>query len=99
MGVVAGLTAGEFGGSRRAQRLTAAGPIPVLLGAAHFASTTAFALRAWAGLALVVVGIGRTGDCRWWLAGGVVAGFGVADDHGMSFSPVRWSSARCCVPV
>jgi hypothetical protein len=40
---------------------------------------------AWAGLALVVARIGRTGDCRWWLAGGLVAGFGVADDHSMSF--------------
>lgn len=37
------------------------------------------------GLALVVVRIGRTGDCRWWLVGGVVVGFGVADDHSMSF--------------
>ena len=43
---------------------------------------------AWAGLALVVVRIGRTGDCRWWLAGGPVAGLGVADDHSMSFSAI-----------
>jgi hypothetical protein len=52
---------------------------------AHFANTTAYALLAWAGAALVVARIGRTGDCRWWLAGGVVAGLGVADDHSMSF--------------
>jgi hypothetical protein len=73
--------------------------VPVLRGAAHFAYTTGYALLAWAGLPLVVVRIGRTGDCRWWLAGGVVAGFGVADDHSMSFSPSRWSSACCSVPV
>ena len=30
-------------------------------------------------------GSGWTGDCRWWLAGGLVAGLGVADDHSMSF--------------
>ncbi len=83
--VVAGLTAREFGGTRRAQLLAALGPIPVLLGAAHVANTTAYALLAWAGLALVAVRIGRTGDCRWWLAGGLVAGLGVADDHSMSF--------------
>jgi hypothetical protein len=93
--VVAGLTAREFGGGRRAQLLAAVGPIPVLLGADHVANTTAYALVAWAGLALVVVRIGRTGDCRWWLAGGLVAGLGVADDHSMSISPSRWSSARC----
>ena len=49
------------------------------------ANTTAYELLAWAGLALVVARIGRTGDCRWWLAGGLVAGLGVADDHSMSF--------------
>jgi len=83
--VVAGLTAREFGGTRRAQLLAAVGPVPVVLGAAHVANTTPYALLAWAGLALVVVRIGRTGDCRWWLAGGLVAGLGVADDHSMGF--------------
>jgi hypothetical protein len=86
--VVAGLTAREFGGSKRAQLLAAVGPIPVLLGAAHVANTTAYALLAWAGLALVVVRIGRTGDCRWWLAGGLIAGLGVADDHSEAFLAV-----------
>jgi hypothetical protein len=66
--VVAGLTAREFGGTRRAQLLAAVSPIPVLLGVDHVANTTPYALLAWAGLALVVVRIGRTGDCRWWPA-------------------------------
>jgi Dolichyl-phosphate-mannose-protein mannosyltransferase len=85
--VVAGLTAREFGGGRRAQLLAAVGTAmaPWLLGSDHLANTTPYALLAWAGLALVVVRIGRTGDCRWWLAGGLVAGLGVADDHSMSF--------------
>jgi hypothetical protein len=88
--VVGGLTAREFGGGKRAQLLAAIGTatMPVVLGAAHFANTTAYELLAWAGLALVVVRIGRTGDCRWWLAGGLVAGLGVADDHSMSFFAV-----------
>ena len=85
--VVGALTAREFGGGKRAQLLAAIGTatMPVLLGAAHFANTTAYELLAWAGLALVVARIGRTGDCRWWLAGGLIAGLGVADDHSMSF--------------
>jgi energy-coupling factor transporter ATP-binding protein EcfA2 len=85
--VVAGLTAREFGGTRRAQLLAAAGTAmaPWLLASDHLANTTPYELLAWAALALVVVRIGRTGDCRWWLAGGLVAGFGVADDHSMSF--------------
>jgi hypothetical protein len=85
--VVGGLIAREFGGGKRAQLLAALGTatMPVLLGAAHVANTTAYELLAWAGLALVVARIGRTGECRWWLAGGLVAGLGVADDHSMSF--------------
>jgi hypothetical protein len=88
--VVGGLTAREFGGTRRAQLLAAAGTatMPVLLGSDHLANTTPYALLAWAGLALVVARIGRTGDCRWWVAGGVVAGLGVADDHSEAFLAV-----------
>lgn len=78
--MVGGLTAREFGGTRRAQLLAAVGTaaMPVLLGADHLANTTPYALLAWAALALVVVRIGRTGDCRWWLAGGLVAGLSLA---------------------
>jgi hypothetical protein len=49
--------------------------MPVLLGAAHVANTTAYELLAWAGLTLVVARIGRTGDCRWWRTGGLVNAF------------------------
>jgi hypothetical protein len=85
--VVGGLLAREFGGGKRAQLLAAIGTatMPVLLGSAHVANTTSYALLAWAGLALVVARIGRTGECRWWLAGGLVAGLGVTDDHSMGF--------------
>jgi hypothetical protein len=88
--VVAGLTAREFGGTRRAQLLAAVGTatMPQLLSSDHLANTTPYALLAWAGLALVVVRIGRTGDCRWWLAAGVIAGLGVADDHSEAFLAV-----------
>ena len=72
--VIAGLTAREFGGGRRAQLLAAiaAATMPVLLAADHLAGPTAFDVLAWAALALIVARIGRTGDARWWLAGGLV---------------------------
>jgi 4-amino-4-deoxy-L-arabinose transferase-like glycosyltransferase len=81
--VVSGLTAREFGGGRRAQLLAAfaTATMPALLAIDHLAGPTAFDVLAWAGLALVVARIGRTADCRWWLAGGVVLGLGLANKH------------------
>jgi len=77
--VASGLTAREFGGGRRAQLVAAIGTatMPVLLGAAHVADTTADELLAWAGLAPVVARVGRTGDCRWWLANGLLNAFDI----------------------
>jgi 4-amino-4-deoxy-L-arabinose transferase-like glycosyltransferase len=85
--VVAGLTAREFGGGRRAQLLAAlaVATMPALWGSAHVANTTAYAVLALAALALVVARIGRTGDPRWWLAAGLVAGLGVAGNHQPAF--------------
>ena len=81
--VVGGLTAREFGGGRRAQLLAAiaTGTTPVVLGSGHIANTSALVITAWAGLALIVARIGRTGDRRWWLAAGVIAGLGAEDNH------------------
>ena len=67
--------------------------------AAHVANTTACELLAWAALALVVARIGRTGDCRWWLPGGLVAGLGVADDHSAGFFAVPRVAAAGVVPA
>jgi 4-amino-4-deoxy-L-arabinose transferase-like glycosyltransferase len=85
--IAGGLTAREFGGSRRAQLLAAIGlaTMPVLLAADHLAGPTAFDLLAWAGLALIVARIGRTGDLRWWLAAGAVLGLGLANKHSIGF--------------
>ena len=81
--VTAGLTAREFGGGRRAQLLAAvaAATMPAVLGAGHLFGPTAFDMLAWAGLALVVARIGRTGDARWWLVGGLIVGLGLANKH------------------
>jgi hypothetical protein len=85
--VFGGLTAREFGGGRRAQLLAAAGAatMPALAGAAHIANTTVYVFLAWSALAWVVARIGRTGDHRWWPAGGLAAGLGVADNHLVAF--------------
>ena len=88
--VIAGLTAREFGGGRRAQLVAAVATatMPVVLGADHIFGPTAFDVLAWAGLALVVVRIGRTGDTRWWLAAGLILGLGLANKHSVGFFAV-----------
>jgi 4-amino-4-deoxy-L-arabinose transferase-like glycosyltransferase len=88
--VVCGLIARELGGGRRAQLLAAvaAATMPVLLAADHLAGPTALDVLAWAGLALIVARIGRTGDTRWWLAGGLVLGLGLANKHSIGFFAV-----------
>jgi hypothetical protein len=85
--VVGGLTAREFGGGRRAQLLaaTATATMPALWAIAHVANTTPYVLLAWAALALVVARIGRTGNCRWWVVGGLVLGVGLTDNHLVGF--------------
>jgi 4-amino-4-deoxy-L-arabinose transferase-like glycosyltransferase len=85
--IMAGLTAREFGGGRRAQLLAAVATatMPVVLGADHLFGPTAFDVLAWAGLALIAVRIGRTGDTRWWLLGGLILGLGLANKHSVGF--------------
>ncbi len=84
---IAGLTARELGGGRRAQLLTAVGTAttPVLLAVDHLEGPTAFDLLAWSGLGLVVLRVGRTGDPRWWLLGGPVLGLGLTNKHSVVF--------------
>jgi hypothetical protein len=88
--IIAGLTAREFGGGRRAQLLAAlaTATMPAVIGSDHLFGPTAFDILAWAALALVAVRIGRTGDTRWWLAGGLVLGLGLANKHSIGFFAV-----------
>lgn len=81
--VVGGLTAREFGGGRRAQLLAAAATatMPAVLGSGHVANTTPVMILGCASLGLAAARIGRTGDPRWWLAAGAVAGVGAEDNH------------------
>ena len=88
--VLAGLTAREFGGGRRAQLLAAVATatMPVVLGGDHLFGPTAFDIVAWAALALVAAKIGRTGDVRWWPAGRLVLGLGLANKHSVGLFAV-----------
>ncbi|HVB91314.1 MAG TPA: glycosyltransferase family 39 protein [Acidimicrobiales bacterium] len=88
--VIGGLLARELGGGRRAQLLAAIGTatMPAVLGAGHLLGPTAFDILAWAALALVVVRIGRTGNLRLWLVGGLVLGLGLANKHSVGFFAV-----------
>jgi Dolichyl-phosphate-mannose-protein mannosyltransferase len=81
--VVGGLTAREFGGGARAQVLAAVAvaTMPAVLGSGHVANTTPCMILGCADLGLVVARIGRTGNARWWLAAGAVAGVGAEDNH------------------
>lgn len=98
--IVGGLTARELGGTRRAQLLTAVavGCMPVLLGADHLANTTSYMLLACAALALVAVRIGRTGDTRWWLAGGAITGIGADDNHLVAIFAVILAITAVAIP-
>lgn len=64
--VVAGLTAREFGGGRRAQLLAAiaVATMPAVLGAGHLLDTTAFDILAWAGVVFITARIGPSPGIR-----------------------------------
>jgi Dolichyl-phosphate-mannose-protein mannosyltransferase len=81
--LVGALIARELGGGRRAQLLAAlaTGTMPVLLAADHIDGPTAIDILAWAVVALITLRVGRTGDPRWWLAGGVALGVGLTNKH------------------
>jgi hypothetical protein len=88
--VIAGLLGRELGGRRRAQVLAAlaTATMPAVLGAGDILETTTLDIMFWAALALVVARVGRTGDCRYWLLGGLVLGVGLANKHSIGFFAV-----------
>jgi 4-amino-4-deoxy-L-arabinose transferase-like glycosyltransferase len=85
--IIGGLLAREFGGGRTAQLIGALGvaTAPAVLGADHLLETTSFDLLAWAGLALVIVRIGRTGDTRLFVPAGLILGVGLSNKHSIAF--------------
>ena len=87
MVVLTGVLARELGGRRRAQLLasTAVAGATVLLAVGHLLSTAVFDFLVWTALTAVVVHIARTGDGRWWIVAGVVAGVGLENKHSVVF--------------
>ncbi|HEV3310277.1 MAG TPA: glycosyltransferase family 39 protein [Chloroflexota bacterium] len=85
--VIGALLAREFGGRRNAQLLAAlaTATMTAVLGAGHLLETTTFDIMFWAALAFVVVRIGRTGDSRYWVLGGLVLGLGLTNKHSAGF--------------
>ena len=85
--VLAALSARELGGGRSAQTLAAASMATgaVLLGTGHLLSTATFDFLAWSLLVWLILRLLRTGDQRWWLLVGVVAGAGLLDSDLVAF--------------
>jgi 4-amino-4-deoxy-L-arabinose transferase-like glycosyltransferase len=74
--VLGALIVRELGGGRPAQ-VAAAGATATagfVLGAGHLLSTATFDLTAWMAILWLVARLLRTGNPRWWVAIGVVAG-------------------------
>jgi hypothetical protein len=73
----------ELGASTRAQAIGAASVAGggFLLGVGHLLSTAVFDLTAWMALLWLVARLLRTGDPRWWVAFGAVAGFSMLNKN------------------
>ena len=85
--VLTALIARELGGGRRAQQLAAAGIAigNLTLGSGHLFSTTTFGVTVWAALCLLALRVLRTGQSRWWIVAGLVAGVGLLDNDLVAF--------------
>lgn len=74
--VLAALLAREMGGARRAQTWSAVavGGAGFVLAVGHVLSTATFDFAFWLGLIFLAARLLRTGEARWWVAYGVLAG-------------------------
>ncbi len=84
---LAGTLAREFGGGRFAQALAAvsAACVPIYLVFQHWLTMNAFEPLIWTGCAWCVVRAVRTGEPRYWLGFGVLAGVGMENKYSMAF--------------
>ncbi len=78
-----GLLAREFGGRRPAQIAGAAAVAAggFALGVGHLLSTAVFDLTAWMALLWLTARLLRTGDDRWWIGFGMVAGLSMLNKN------------------
>jgi 4-amino-4-deoxy-L-arabinose transferase-like glycosyltransferase len=81
--VMLALVARELGAGRRAQVLAAAAAAgsSIVLATGHMVSTATFDLLAWLAISWLVLRLLRTGDGRWYLAIGAVAGLGILNKY------------------
>ncbi len=77
----------ELGAARSGQTLAAfaIAMSNLTLGSGHLLSTTTFGLTVWAAFFAVSLHALRTGNDRWWLLAGVVAGVGLLDNNLVAF--------------
>jgi 4-amino-4-deoxy-L-arabinose transferase-like glycosyltransferase len=78
-----GLIAREFGGRGRAQIAAAAAVAAggFVLGVGHLLSTAVFDLTAWMAMLWLTARLLRTGDGRWWIGFGIVAGLSMLNKN------------------
>jgi Dolichyl-phosphate-mannose-protein mannosyltransferase len=103
MSATVGLTA-EFtcavGGGRFAQWLAGVSALlaPILLGQGVLFSTDMFQALTWLGLGWVLVRLEQTGDERWWLAFGAIAGFSLETKYLVAFYLVALAVGLLATP-
>jgi len=85
--LLAGWIARELGGKRFAQALAALAVLVagVCLAMNHYISMNAFEPLAWAGCALVLIRIIKTGNQKLWLWCGLIAGVALENKYGIVF--------------
>jgi len=85
--LLAGWIARELGGKRFAQALAALAVLVagVCLAMNHYISMNAFEPLAWAGCALVLIQIIKTGNQKLWLWFGLIAGVALENKYGIVF--------------
>jgi 4-amino-4-deoxy-L-arabinose transferase-like glycosyltransferase len=83
--LLTGLMARELDGRREAQVLAVLAAVPFCLGAGAIMQYTSFDYLCWVLAAYFVVRLLRTGDPRWFLAGGGAIGLGMMSKYTMAF--------------
>ncbi len=91
----------RLGGGRFAQALGGVAVIvaPIFLAFSSLYSMNVFEPLFWTGCALVIVHIVRSGDSRWWLLFGAIAGIGLENKHSMLFFGFATAVAVVLTPL